>query len=109
MVFGLKNVPGEFQNIMSDIFNSFTYFSIAYINNFLIFSKSIDEYWKHLSLFLYIIRQNGLIISTKKVKLFQIKIRFISYDIFQSKIRPINRAIKFNDKFSNIILDQNQL
>ena len=30
MSFGLKNAPSEFQNIMNDIFTSFTYFTIVY-------------------------------------------------------------------------------
>ena len=37
MSFGLKNAPGEFQNIMNDIFTTFTDFSIAYIDDVLIF------------------------------------------------------------------------
>ena len=52
MPFGLKNVHSEFQNIMNDIFNPFTHFTIDYIDDVLIFSKSIDEHWKHLNSFL---------------------------------------------------------
>ena len=42
MSFGLKNAPSEFQNIMNDIFNDYTRFSIVYIDNILIFSNSIE-------------------------------------------------------------------
>ena len=38
--FGLKNAPSEFQNIMNDIFNTYTKFSIVYIDDVLIFSNS---------------------------------------------------------------------
>ena len=48
MPFGLKNAPSEFQNIMNDIFNAYTKFSIVYIDNFLIFSNSIEEHFQHL-------------------------------------------------------------
>ena len=51
MTFGLKNAPSEFQNIMKDIFTPFTNFSIIYIDDVLIFSKSIDHHWKHLDIF----------------------------------------------------------
>ncbi|KAG2684687.1 hypothetical protein I3760_10G086900 [Carya illinoinensis] len=44
MPFGLKNAPSEFQNIMNDIFLSFTDFTIVYIDDVLVFSKSIDEH-----------------------------------------------------------------
>ena len=52
MPFGLKNAPSEFQNIMNDIFTPFTVFSIVYIDDVLIFSKSIDDHWKHLDILL---------------------------------------------------------
>ena len=44
MPFGLKNAPSEFQNIMNDICTHFTDFSIVYIDDALIFSKSIDDH-----------------------------------------------------------------
>jgi hypothetical protein len=44
MPFGLKNAPSEFQNIMNDIFNPFSHFTIVYIDDVLIFSKSIEEH-----------------------------------------------------------------
>ena len=52
MPFGLKNAPSEFQNIMNDSFNPFSKFCIVYIDDVLIFNKSIDEHWKHLNSFL---------------------------------------------------------
>jgi hypothetical protein len=39
--FGLKNAPSEFQNIMNDIFDPIAHFSIVYIDDILIFSKSL--------------------------------------------------------------------
>jgi hypothetical protein len=86
MPFGLKNAPSEFQNIMNDIFNPFSKFCIVYIDDVLIFSKSIDEHWKHLNSFLDIIKRNGLVVSSPKIKLFQTKIRFLGYNIYQGKI-----------------------
>ena len=50
--FGLKNAPSEFQNIMNYIFNSFSHFTIVYIDDALIYSSSINEHWKHLYSFL---------------------------------------------------------
>ena len=70
MPFGLKNAPSEFQNIMNEIFNQYSHFSIVYIDDVLIFSKSIDEHWKHLHLFARIIKSNGLVVSAAKIKLF---------------------------------------
>ena len=73
MLFGPKNAHSEFQNIMNDIFNAYTRFSIVYIDDVLIFSNSIEEHFQHLRIFQKLVRENGLIISASKIKFFQTK------------------------------------
>ena len=109
MPLGLKIAPSEFQNIMNDIFNDYTIFSIVYIDDVLIFSNSIEEHFQHLKIFQRLVRENGLVISTSKIKLFQTKIRFLGFEIYQGTIKPIQRAIEFADKFPREIKDKNQL
>ena len=55
--FGLKNAPSEFQNMMNEIFNEYTRFSIVYIDDVLIFSNSIEEHFKHLKNFEKLVRE----------------------------------------------------
>jgi hypothetical protein len=74
MPFGLKNPTSEFQNIMNDIVSALSKYYIVYINDVVIFSKFIKEYWKHLNSFLEVIKANGLGVSATKIKLFQIYI-----------------------------------
>jgi hypothetical protein len=109
MPFGLKNAYSEFQTIMNDIFNPFSHFKIVYIDDVLIFSRSIKEHWKHLNAFLDIIKRSGLVVSAKMIKLFQTKIRFLGFDISEGKIHPIDRAIQFTDKFPYVITEKTQL
>jgi hypothetical protein len=109
MPFGLKNAPSEFQNIMNDIFNSFIHFTIVYIDDVLIFSKSIEEHWKHLNAYLGTIKHSSLVVSAKKIKLFQTKIRFLGFDISGGKIRLIDRVIQFANKFPDVITKKTQL
>ena len=52
MPFGLKNAPSEFQNIMNDIFNQFTKIIIVYIDDFLVFSTTIEKHFKIFKYFL---------------------------------------------------------
>ena len=59
---------------MNDLFTPFTDFSIVYIDDVLIFSKTIDDHWKHLDTFVKVIKQNGLVVSATKINLFQDKI-----------------------------------
>ena len=107
--FGLKNAPSEFQNIMNDIFTHFTDFSIVYIDDVLIFSKSIDDHWKHLDIFFKVIKHNGLIVSATKVNLFQDKIRFLGHNIYKGTLSAIDGAIQFANQFLDEIKYKNQL
>ena len=109
MPFGLKNAHSEFRNIINDIFTPFTEFSIVYIDDVLIFSKSIDDHWKHLDIFVNVIKHNGLIVSATKINLFKDKILFLGHNIYKGTLSPIDRAIQFADKFLDEIKDKNQL
>ena len=109
MSFDLKNASSEFQNIMNDIFNNYTRFSIVYIDDILIFSNSIEENFQHLKTFQKLVKDNGLVIFESKTNLFQTNIRFLGFDIYQGKIKFIQRAIEFASKFPNEIKDKNLL
>ena len=87
----------------------FTEFSIVYIDDVLIFSKSIDDHWKHLDIFVNVIKHNGLVVSATKINLFKNKIRFLGHNIYKGTLSPIDRAIQFADKFLDEIKDKNQL
>ena len=94
---------------MNDIFTPLIDFSIVYIDDVLFFSKSINDHWKHLDIFVKVIKHNGLVVSASKISLFQDKIRFLGHNIYKGTLSPIDRAIQFADKFSNEIKDKNQL
>ena len=109
MPFGFKNTHSQFQNIMNYIFNYYTKFYIVYIDDVLIFSNSIEEQFQHLRIFQKVTKENGLVILAPKMKLFQTQIRFLGFEIYQEKIKPIQRAIDFTNKFLDEIKDKNQL
>ena len=62
-----------------------------------------------MNFFQKIVKENGLVISATKIKLFQTNIRFLGFDIYQSQIKPIQRAIEFANKFPDEIKDKTQL
>ena len=110
MSFGLENAILEFHNIMNGIFNDYTTFFIVYIDDVLIFSNSIEEHFQHLRIFQKIIKESGLVISAPKMKLFQTRIKFLGFEIYQGKIKPIQRAIDFANKFpDDLIMYQNSI
>ena len=70
---------------MNYIFNAYTRFSIVYIDDVLLFSNSIKKHFQHLIIFQKLVRENGLDISTSKIKFFQTKID--SYDLKFIKVQ----------------------
>ena len=94
---------------MNDIFYPYMKFSIVYLDDVLIFSKNINEHRQHLDEFIKIIKENGLVVSAKKIKIFQTKIRFLGYEIYQGTITPIQRSLEFADKFPNELKEKQQL
>ena len=91
---------------MNDIFNPYNSFSIVYIDDVLIFSESLEKHFKHLNIFLKIIKKNGLVVSASKLKLFQTQIRFLGHDINKGTIKPIKRSLEFANKFPDEIKDK---
>ena len=68
--------------------------------------NSIEHQFKHLKIFQKIIRENGLVVSVPKIKLFQTRIRFIGFEIYQGTIKPIQRSMEFSSKFPDEIKDK---
>ena len=94
---------------MNDIFNSHLKFIIVYIEDALVFSKSLEKYFVHLKKFFNFIKENGMTCFALKMKLFQTKIRFLGHEIYQGMTKPIQRSIEFADKFPDEIKNKKQL
>ena len=71
---------------MNDICNFYLKFSIVYIDVVLVFSKSVTEHFSHSQRFFNILKQNRLVVSASKIKLYQTKTRFVGYNIYQGSI-----------------------
>lgn len=107
--FQIKNAHSEFQNIMNDIFNPYTTFTIVYIDNVWVYSNSIEQQFKHLNIFLKLVKNVGLVVSAWKMKFFQTKVRLLGHNIHKRLILPIYHAIIYVDKFLVENLDKKQL
>lgn len=62
----LKNALSEFLFIMNDIFNPYSTFTIVYIDNVWVYSNSIEQQFKHLNIFLKLVKNAGLVVSAKR-------------------------------------------
>lgn len=84
-------------------------FTIVYIDDILVFSSSIYQHFKHLNIFIDIIKRDGLVVSLPKIKLIETKIRFMGFEIHLGIIKLIQRSIEFASNFPDEISDKTQL
>jgi len=82
---------------------------IVYIDDILVFSDSIEQHFKHLATLLKVVKEAGLVLSKKKLELFQTKIKFLGHVISNGTLILQQHAVEFADKFLDKILDKTQL
>ncbi|AAB03327.1 aspartic protease/reverse transcriptase [Cassava vein mosaic virus] len=103
--FGYHNSPSIFQQFMDRIFRPYYDFIIVYIDDILVFSKTIEEHKIHIAKFRDITLANGLIISKKKTELCKEKIDFLGVQIEQGgiELQPhiINKILEKHTKIKN--------
>lgn len=66
MLFGLKNVISIFQHKMDQIFRKYSKFILLYVDDTLVFSQNLKDYYNHLLTVFNELFSNGPIISKKK-------------------------------------------
>lgn len=76
---------------MNDNFNSHFKIIIVYNDDVLVFSELLEKHFVHFKKFFNLIKEGGITWSALKMKLFQIKIRFLSYEIYQGMIKLIKK------------------
>ena len=71
---------------MDSIFKPYNEWLLAYIDDLLIFSKNIQDHFKHLRIFMKLVQKNGLVLRKKKMELCKTKINFLGHTIENGQI-----------------------
>src|SRR4051812_47989376 len=88
MPFGLCNAPSTFQSMINDVFRDVLDEGvIAYMDDILIYSESLEEHVELVRRVMQKIRDAGLCISIKKSIFHQKEVEFLGYYISESGIR----------------------
>lgn len=87
MPFGLQGAPSTFQRMMNYYLHDFLGdFVICYLDDILIYSKTIQEHLKHLRQVLDILRKNKLFAKGSKCDLFRQEIQFLGFRVRHGEI-----------------------
>lgn len=89
--FGLKTSPAIFQRILSNILRKYklTDFTVNFIDDILVFSKSYVEHINHLSQLLEAIKREGFRLKFTKCKFASNSIKYLGHVIQDNTVRPI--------------------
>ncbi len=67
MPFGLQNAPSSFQRLMNRIFQEeLNAFVLVYLDDIIVFSRSLDDHFRHLEVVFQRLREAGLKLKLKK-------------------------------------------
>ena len=82
MPFGLTNAPVAFMDLMNRVFHEYLdHFVIVFIDDILIFSKSMEEHEEHLRIVFQILREKKLYAKFKKCEFWLDQVVFLGHVI----------------------------
>ncbi|GBG81416.1 hypothetical protein CBR_g32092 [Chara braunii] len=89
MPFGLCTAPGTFQHAMNRIFHDYLdKFVIVYLDDILIFSRTIEEHVAHLDKVLSFLRQHQFKINREKCEFGRTRVLYLCHEISAEGLRP---------------------
>ena len=87
MPFGLRNAPSTFQRLMNTIFErEINSFILVYLDDILIYSRSIGEHWYHLRIALDRLRRAKLYGRLHKCEFPKDKVDYLGFEVSQDGI-----------------------
>lgn len=87
MPFGLTNAPATFCTLMNKIFQPYLdEFVVVYLDDIVIFSKTLEEHVEHLRKVFQLLRENELYIKKEKCSFAKEEVHFLGHVISQIKM-----------------------
>ncbi|XP_063438199.1 uncharacterized protein LOC134719148 [Mytilus trossulus] len=87
--FGLANSPATYQRLMEECLGDLhTKICFIYLDDLIIFSKTVDEHFDRLERIFQRLREVGLKLSPKKCSLFQQRVKYIGHIVSAKGIEP---------------------
>ncbi|XP_028794242.1 uncharacterized protein LOC114749870 [Neltuma alba] len=88
MPFGLTNVPATFCTLMNRVLQLFLdKFVVVYLDDIVIYSKTLEEHVKHLRQVFQVLRENELYVKKEKCAFAQQEVTFLGHIVGGGKLR----------------------
>ena len=88
MPFGLTNAPASFQSLVNEVLRPYLdYFVIAFLDDILIFSKTLEEHEQHVTKVLQKLNEYNLFVKAEKCMFHASEVPFLGYLIGEKGIR----------------------
>ena len=88
MPFGLCNAPGTFQRLMNKVFaDNLGKFIAIYLDDILIFSRNLEEHWKHLRWALDRLREGKLYGRLHKCEFLKDQVEYLGFEVSRRGIQ----------------------
>ena len=95
MPFGLCNAPVTFQRLMNKVFAvEINQFILVYLEDILVFSKSVEEHWEHLKIALEWLREAKLFGRIHKCEFLKTRVDYLSYEVSEQGIHASPKKVK---------------
>ena len=93
--FGLTNAPATFMRLMNETFGEqLDDFVIVFLDDILIFSRTIEEHEQHVRTVLEILRREKLFAKESKCELFKTEVEFLGHIVGRDGIRMMEGKVK---------------
>ena len=95
MPFGLTNAPATFCTLMNDLFKEYLDdFIVIYLDDIVVYSRTLEEHVKHLRLALEKLRGANLYLKPEKCEFGQKEIMFLGHYISEGRVRMDPKKIQ---------------
>ena len=93
MPFGLCNAPAIFQNLMATVLEGLDQFTVAYLDDILIFSRTLEELFFHIQQVFDRLREHSLRLKHKKCSFLKSDTNYLEFVINENGILPEARKV----------------
>ena len=95
MPFGLCNAPATFQRLVNKVFAmEINHFIIVYLDNILVFSKSVEEHWEHLKITLERLWEAKIFGRIHKCEFLKSCVDYLGYEVSEQGINASPEKVK---------------